>query len=90
MPVLSVGAADIGQSVAIHFYLATENNLMGSSSLEAAQILSIGEHVREMSAAYRSLVPYGQEPGEAETALWFEGGANDALGTADATRKVFI
>lgn len=88
MPVLSVGAADIGQSLAIHYYLAAQHDLLGTSTLEAAQVLSIVEHVREMGVAYRALVPYGQAPNERVTARWFEEGSSDVLGTADASRKV--
>ena len=88
MPVLSVGAADVGQSLAIHYFLASEHGLMGTSTLEAAQILSIVEHVREMRTAYRVLVPYGQAPVETTTKQWFEEGSRDVLGTADAARKV--
>lgn len=92
MPVLSMGggegAVTIGQSVSIHYYLAAEHGLMGSSILEAARILSVVEHVREMSAAYGALVPWGQEPGPGVTEMWLEGGADDAVGTADASRKV--
>jgi hypothetical protein len=88
MPVLAVGAVDIGQSAAIHYYLAAENNLLGSNTLEAAQILSIREHITEMSSVYRGLVLYGEEPSDAVTVKWFEEGATDVLGTADYSRKV--
>jgi len=62
MPVMNVGDESIGQSFAIYHYLASENGLMGSSSLEAAKIVSVFEHVRELGLAYRTLVPYGEEP----------------------------
>ena len=52
----------IGQSSAINFYVASESGLMGKSTLETAQIISISEHLKEMIEAFRKLVPWGTEP----------------------------
>ena len=52
----------IGQSSAINFLVASECGLMGSTPVEAAQILAFQEHLRELMTQFRSLVPYGAEP----------------------------
>lgn len=82
MPVISIGEETIGQSAAINFYIAIENGLMGSSNLEAAQIISISEHLKELMTAFRALVPYGQEPSAESLDKWFDGGATDTSGPA--------
>mmetsp|Transcript_30404 Transcript_30404/g.41639 ORF Transcript_30404/g.41639 Transcript_30404/m.41639 type:complete len:236 (+) Transcript_30404:54-761(+) len=87
MPLLSVGDQSVGQSAAINFYLATELGLMGSSTIEAAQILSISEHLKEMMTAFRTLVPYGQEPTEEALEKWFSSGATDRTGPADGAAR---
>jgi glutathione S-transferase len=87
MPLLTVGDASVGQSGAINFYLATEFGLMGSSTLEAAQILSISEHIKEMMAVFRTVVPYGQEPTEEALEKWFNSGATDRTGPADGASR---
>lgn len=88
MPVLETATGgSIGQSAAINFYLASELGLMGSTAFEAAQIIGISEHLSEMAAAYRALVPYGTEPSEEQTRSWFEGGAMDVEGPADASQR---
>ena len=83
MPLAVVGDASIGQSAAINYYLATECGLMGKSSLEAAQIISISEHLKEMNTAYRTIVPWGAEPSKDALDKWFDQGATDVTGTAD-------
>jgi len=83
MPVVAVGEASIGQSAAINYYLAAENNLLGSNNLEAAQILAIGEHVKELMTAFRAIVAWGAEPTEEQLQKWFEEGSTDATGPAD-------
>jgi len=83
MPLAIVGDASIGQSAAINYYLATECGLMGKSSLEAAQIISISEHLKEMNTAYRTIVPWGAEPSKDALDKWFDQGATDVTGTAD-------
>lgn len=83
MPVVAVGEASIGQSAAINYYLAAENNLLGSNNLEAAQILAIGEHVKELNTAFRAIVAWGAEPTEEQLQKWFEEGATDSTGPAD-------
>lgn len=87
MPVLKVGDNDIGQSSAINFYLASEFGLMGSSNLEAAKIISIEETIKELTAAFRTLLPYGVTPTEEFFDTWFNGGANDVDGQADGEKR---
>lgn len=82
MPVIAIGDDSIGQSAAINFYVAAENGLLGKSNLEAAKIISIAEHVKEMIAAYTKLVPWGTEPSTEQLEQWFEQGATDVTGTA--------
>jgi len=83
MPVVVVGDDTVGQSLAINYFLAAENGLMGASNLEAAKILSIAEHIREMRTKWSELVPYGTEPSEEALDKWFDGGATDTTGVAD-------
>ena len=87
MPVIIDGDASIGQSVAINYYIAAENGLLGSSNLEAAQILAICEHIKELVTAYRGLVPYGETPSDETISKWFTGGATDSEGTADGSTR---
>jgi glutathione S-transferase len=88
MPVLELNdGVSIGQSNAIYYYLASENNLMGKTNVEGAQIISIAEHLREVVAAYRALVPYGTAPTEEDTKKWFEEGSKDSAGTAERSGR---
>lgn len=83
MPVAAIGETSIGQSAAINYYFAAENNLLGSNNLEAAQILAIGEHLKELNTAFRAIVAWGAEPTEEQLEKWFEQGATDSTGAAD-------
>lgn len=97
MPVLSVATGhgkdrvweSVGQSAAINFYLATEFDLMGDTTMEAAQIIGFGEHISEMRKAYYSLIPYGTPADEEKLALWFDGGcdAEPANSPADMSKR---
>lgn len=82
MPYLEVSGEGVGQSTAINFYLATELGLMGSSTLEAARIISIQEHLKELNTAYRAIVPFRSEPTEEGLDKWFTAGATDFTGAA--------
>jgi len=77
MPVLTVGNDSVGQSAAINYYLAASLGFMGSNHFEAARIISIQEHLKEMKDAYRKIIPYGSEPTEDNLKTWFEDGAKD-------------
>jgi glutathione S-transferase len=83
MPVIDVGSNSIGQSAAINFFIASENGLMGSNNLEAAQIISIQEHIKEMLTAYRTVTPYGSEPTPEQMDTWFNQGSTDLTGNAE-------
>lgn len=83
MPVLACAAGEVGQSVAINYFLASELGLMGADHMEAATILAIQEHLKEMNSAFRTLVPYGSEPTKEAVDKWFEGGADDVKGAAN-------
>jgi glutathione S-transferase len=88
MPVLHVGDEyTIGQSAAINYYAAAVSGLLGDSHLEAAQILSVQEHLKEMNMAYKSIVPYGVRPTEEQLTKWFDSGATDVSGIADASSR---
>jgi glutathione S-transferase len=87
MPVVIDGDASVGQSVAINYYIAAENGLLGSSNLEAAQILAICEHIKEMITVYRTLVPWGEAPSDESLTQWFTGGATDSEGPADGSSR---
>jgi len=87
MPILSVGGQSVGQSAAINVYLGLELGLMGSSNMEAAQIVAIAEHLSEMNKAFRGILPYGTEPTEESDAKWFGAGATDCCGPANMKNK---
>jgi len=88
MPVCSSEAGDVGQSAAINFYIASELDLMGSSTFEAATIIAIQEHLKECGAAFRQKVPYGAEPTEEGMNAWFDGGAEDrSPAPADGSKR---
>jgi glutathione S-transferase len=87
MPVLKSNDDAIGQSTAIYMYLALENGLAGDSNIQAAQVISIFEHVKEVITAYRTLVPAGTEPTPEANDKWFNGGATDVTGTADSSQR---
>jgi len=83
MPLLEEDGQSVGQSLAIFYYVASQNGLMGNNAWDAAQILSIHEHVKELNAAFRTVVPWGAEPTVEALDKWFDGGANDVTGVAD-------
>jgi len=88
MPILKVGDVSIGQSVAINYYIAKATGLLGSSVLEAAQILSIQEHLTELGKAYRDVFPYmGPPPTEEALEDFFTQGAEDYAGKADGSKR---
>ena len=81
MPVLQTDDGAVGQSTAIAYYVAAENGFLGSNHLEAAQILAVNEHIKEMVGEYRKLVPWGTDPAD-KLDIWFDQGANDVTGPA--------
>lgn len=83
MPLVSIGDESVGQSGAINFLIASECGLMGSSTMDAAHILSISEHLKEMYQAYFKLVPFGVTPSDEDLDKWFNEGAKDVTGVAD-------
>ena len=92
LPVLKTSNArdeggSVGQSLSINFYIATVCDLMGTSALEAAQILSVVEHARECKEAWQKLKPYGVEPTQEILDQWFASGGVDIKGTADGKNK---
>ena len=59
---------------------------MGSNNWEAAQIISIQEHLKEMLTAFRTLAaltPWGAAPSAESIDKWFDEGATDVSGPAD-------
>lgn len=80
MPLLTIEGETVGQITAINFFLASELGLMGKNTMQAAQILSIAEHLKEMTGVFNSLTPgfyYGTEPDANALDMWFDGGATD-------------
>lgn len=55
---------------------------MGKDTREAAKILSISEHLRELTAAYKKLIPSEKHLSKDLLDRWFEGGAMDLSGSA--------
>ena len=83
MPVIETSEGDIGQALAINYFVASQCGLMGGSTFEAATILAFAEHVRECGDAYRKLVPYGSAPEKKDLDTWFgTKGASDHSGVA--------
>ena len=62
---------EVGQSVAINYYVAAKLGLLGDSVIETAHILSIQEHLKEMKDAYNKVVPYGTAPTEENLDKWY-------------------
>jgi glutathione S-transferase len=87
MPMAQIGDVCIGQSAAVNFAVASECGLMGDSYLEAAQILAIQEHVKEMQTAFGKICPWGTQMSEEDANKWFEGGATDTTGIADGSAR---
>lgn len=83
MPCIQCGDVHIGQSAAINFAVASHCGLMGDNFMEAAEILQVQEHLKEMSAAFRTLSAYGVEPTPEILDKWFDSGATDVTGPAD-------
>jgi len=76
-------------------YLAGQFGLMGRSAAEAAQIDALCEHVFDVQAAFRKLVPYGHSMSEAElaaaTATWLSTPAEPKLpGRAERQLRWFL
>ena len=80
-------AGSVGQSVAINYFVAAEMGLLGASNLEAARILEIQEHLKELKEAYRNQVAYGQKPTDKELDACFFQGAEDSSGAADGSKR---
>ncbi len=84
LPVAVIDGVSIGQSAAINYAVASACGLMGTTAAEAAQIIAIAEHVKELVTSYRRLVPYGTDPSPAAIATFFEDTtASDVTGAAD-------
>ena len=84
MPVLKVeNVGSLGQSAAMYYYVASELGFNGSNSFEAAQIISISEHLKELDVAYRKVFPWGAAPDEAKLKDFFQNEeVNDFFGPA--------
>ena len=90
MPVATIGDHSIGQSSAINMYFANEFGLMGSNHVEASQILAINEHLKEMDASYKTLVPWATKPQPGALDTWFDGGAQDIEALPKDTPLAFL
>mmetsp|Transcript_33999 Transcript_33999/g.52154 ORF Transcript_33999/g.52154 Transcript_33999/m.52154 type:complete len:243 (-) Transcript_33999:51-779(-) len=88
MPVCNTPEGSIGQSVAINYYVASECGLMGSNTLQAAQILSFSEHVKELFGVWRALSPSSEPPSEEILNKFFDlEEATDYDGPADGSKR---
>ena len=88
VPICETSEGFIGQSAAINFYIASTNGLMGKSVFEASQIISFEEHLKELSTAFRGLVPYGSEPTPEALSKFFDlDEASDYSGPADGAKR---
>ena len=88
LPILECAEGSIGQSAAINYYVAQKTGLLGSNPFEASQIISFSEHMKELSTAFRALVPYGVEPtAEALNTFFDDSTATDYTGPADGSKR---
>lgn len=75
-PVLNHNGLVIGESKAIARYLSKQLGLFGANDADAAKIDAICEHIVDIQAAYRKVVPYKNEFTQEEQAtadaVWFE------------------
>jgi len=87
MPVLvTKDGVAIGQSAAIYHYIAETQGFLGANAAEAARIIAITEHLKELNAVWSKLVPWGTVPTEeALTAFFDDNTAADVKGVADRT-----
>mmetsp|Transcript_11335 Transcript_11335/g.16942 ORF Transcript_11335/g.16942 Transcript_11335/m.16942 type:complete len:304 (-) Transcript_11335:217-1128(-) len=83
MPFLKSSKIRLGQSVAINYYLASKLKLMGKDTYEAAQVLMIINHLRELKQAFYKMCPYRKTPDAKMQETFFKGGAKDSEGIAD-------
>mmetsp|Transcript_3607 Transcript_3607/g.4915 ORF Transcript_3607/g.4915 Transcript_3607/m.4915 type:complete len:246 (+) Transcript_3607:65-802(+) len=84
MPAIKIdGEHTVGQSAAINYYIASSLGYMGSSILEAAQIISIFEHLRELKQALYKVAEYGTKPDPEKLKAFFTAGATDVSGIAE-------
>lgn len=61
--------------------------MLGSTTLETAQVLGMCEHLKELAGAFRSVVPWGTEPTpEALNAFFDTNEATDFTGPADRNK----
>jgi glutathione S-transferase len=87
LPIVETTRGAVGQSAAINFLVASQCGLMGADVFEAAEIISFTEHLKELSASYRKLVPYGSQPSTNALVKFFESAeASDYSGPADSTK----
>lgn len=77
MPVAKIQDQSIGQSVSINYFIAAELDMLGDTTIETAQILSIQEHLSEMKGMVRNLIEYGSAPSEELLDMLFTAGATD-------------
>mmetsp|Transcript_99517 Transcript_99517/g.138226 ORF Transcript_99517/g.138226 Transcript_99517/m.138226 type:complete len:295 (+) Transcript_99517:13-897(+) len=77
MPVCEVGGQSVGQSTAINYFIAAELDMLGDSTMETAQILSIQETLSEMKQAVRAIVDYPNPPTEEQLEMLFSDSAPD-------------
>lgn len=89
LPIVETASGSVGQSVAINYLVAAETGLLGTSNYEAARILQVQEHLKELMTAYRNLIPYGQEPKDQELDTFFFDGADDSSGPADGSKRPY-
>jgi len=82
LPVIAIGDKSLGQTVAINYYFAAEYGMMGKDHFEAAQIIAISEHLRELHASFHTLNPLATQPDPEAMHKWFDGGAKDTTGLA--------
>jgi glutathione S-transferase len=76
VPILNHNGAVIGQSATMSRYLAKHFGLLGASAQEEAQIDAMCEHIVDIKAAFRKVVPYGnkmsKEEIDAANGIWFD------------------
>ncbi|KAL9139351.1 Glutathione S-transferase domain protein [Amphidinium carterae] len=75
VPFLAVDGVKFGQSKAIEQYLAKQFGFMGSSDIEAAQVMQVAESIRDLKDAYQKA-----KTTDEDKAKWFAEGMPEFCG----------
>jgi len=90
MPTLETAQGSIGQSAAINYYVAGQNNLLGDNLFESAKIMELQANIADLKTTWYGLVPYGSTPTEEQLTQWFDSGVTETDGPAQGRGERFL